>query len=174
MWCCVLLALFFSLLSSSSSSGGGGACPCEPNYACYPGIGCVALRLTTKGGDDAIIDCHGVCLNRTHTPTLRCLSTPCSPDSTILCPLLEDSNKCVSSPQIKGDGSCASQGSPITCPDSQACIEESGCPLASSSSPPTGQGTLNDDQIVLVIFFVVYGLLVVIIIVTLAFLFVPK
>lgn len=166
MWCCALLALFFSLLSSS------GACPCEPNYACYPGIGCVALRLAT------IIDCHGVCLNKTHTPTLKCLSTPCSSDPTMLCPLLEDSNKCASPPQIKGDGSCASQGSPITCPDSQTCIEESGCPLASSSvtppPPPTGQGTLNDDQIALVIFFLVYGLLVVLIIFTLAFLFVPK
>lgn len=172
MWCCTLLALFFSLLSSS------GACPCEPNYACYPGIGCVALRLATKGGggDDTIIDCHGVCLNMTHTPTLRCLSTPCSSNSALLCPLLEDSNKCASPPQIKGDGSCASQGSPIICPDSQTCIEESGCPLASSSvaPPSTGQGTLNDDQIVLVVFFAVYGLLVILIIVVMAFLFVPK
>lgn len=158
----IVLCLFFALLLS---------CPCKPGYVCYPGIGCVAISVRGDGyKDTTILDCGGVCINTTHTPTISCRVLPCVSDPATICSSIEDSNKCVLPPVIRNDGSCALQGPPIQCANSQTCLQESGCPLFSDSSPPPVVS--NDDQTTLIIFFVVYGVVVVLVIaVLLCFLF---
>ena len=113
------------------------ACPpstkaCQEGTTCHPVIGCIAVTLRQQ----AILDCHGVCINTTATPTLRCFNVPCPGNPQEMCGEIRDFDRCFGHPIIPTNGSCAIQGEPIACPNFGFCDSPFGCPSPDLTDPP--------------------------------------
>ncbi len=163
MWLYFILQVIFIIRSCVP--------PCKANQLCNPGIGCVALSLS-RVNKEGILNCHGLCINTTETPSLRCLSVPCSHNRYVECALIKDVSLCAAPPVIKDDDSCVQQGALIECPDSQACIATKGCPpplplVHEEAQPTTPEGELTGEQTTVVVLFLVFTVMVVLIFLTL-------
>ena len=153
--------LLFILVVKSCAPGNT---VCTPDQVCYKGIGCVAVASLSK----EIVDCYGLCINKTSTPTLRCSSVPCPSNPNSQCPRVSDSLACFKEPIIPENGGCVKQGVPVVCLSSFQCQEPQGCLFLTESST-AAVIRVNDDQTWLIAFFIIFATVVLLLLLGIGF-----
>lgn len=126
-----------------------GGLPCDPNFGCFG----------APLGSPILINCCGICIDTTATPTIHCSSfTSCEIIDTDQChgPFITPPN----------NSTCVTQGDLIQCPFNQDCLPDAGCitPVTDSPTPlPLTQTNGSDDRFNLIIFFVFIALLFIVV-----------